>query len=284
MSKQFINHKSQTISKYLEEIAKINLLSSDEEIELAIRIKSGDVSALEKLVKANLRFVVSIAKQYQNQGLTLTDLISEGNLGLFKAAQRFDPSKGFKFISYAVWWIRQSIMQAISEQSRMVRLPLNRISMIKKIVKTNNLLEQGFERSINIKELAKELNMDESEILYALEISGNTVSLDAEVFEGNENKNNLLDFLPNDLQYGPDTVLMNDSLKNELRKALTALTEKEAVIIQYYFGIDRENSLTLEEIGEILGLTRERIRQIKEKALRKLRRYSQSKNLQIYLG
>lgn len=284
MGKQFVNQKSQSISKYLEEIAKINLLSADEEIDLALKIQSGDESALEKLVKANLRFVVSVAKQYQNQGLTLTDLISEGNLGLFKAAQRFDPSKGFKFISYAVWWIRQSIMQAISEQSRMVRLPLNRISTIKKIVKTNNSLEQGYERSINIKELAKELDMNETDVLYALEISGNTVSLDAEIFEGNENKNNLLDFLPNDLQYGPDSLLMKDSLKNEMRKALTSLTEKEAVIIQYYFGIDRENSLTLEEIGEILGLTRERIRQIKEKALRKLRRYSHSKNLQIYLG
>ncbi|MGE5364934.1 MAG: RNA polymerase sigma factor RpoD/SigA [Bacteroidota bacterium] len=284
ISKQFTNRESQSLDKYFQEIGKVELLNSAEEIELASRIKKGDHKALEKLTKANLRFVVSVAKQYQNQGLSLGDLINEGNLGLMKAAQRFDETKGFKFISYAVWWIRQSILQAIGEHSRIVRLPLNRVGAVNKIGKAFNSLEQEYERNPSPNEIAAELGMDVNDVTYALEISGKHVSVDAPIAQGDENNNNLLDVIPNDGEPTPDFVLMKDSLKTEIEEALSSLSEREATVIKYYFGLNTENSLTLEELGEKLNLTRERVRQIKEKALRRLRHTSRSKNLQVYLG
>lgn len=283
-NKQFINKESQSLDKYLQEIGKTPLLTAEEEIELAQRIRKGDRLALEALTKANLRFVVSVAKQYQNQGLSLGDLINEGNLGLIKAATRFDETKGYKFISYAVWWIRQSILQAIAEQSRMVRLPLNRVGSINKIAKTFNALEQELERLPDIDEIARELNMDVEEVAYALEISGRHVSIDATFTQAEDASNNLLDVIVNDQQPLPDFSLMKDSLRNEIRNVISNLSEKEAQIIKYYYGIDSENCLTLEEIGERMNLTRERIRQIKEKALRKLRQATQSRSLRAYLG
>lgn len=284
ITKQFTNRESQSLDKYFQEIGKVDLLTPEQEIELAIRIKQGDQAALETLTKANLRFVVSVAKQYQNQGLSLGDLINEGNLGLIKAAKRFDETKGFKFISYAVWWIRQSILQAIGEHSRIVRLPLNRVGALNKIGKAYNTLEQEYERTPNISELAKELDMEASEVAYALEISGRHISMDAPFAQGDDSSNNLLDVIPDDQQAAPDTNLMQQSLKSEIDSVLSTLTEREATVIRYYFGLDTENSLTLEELGEKLNLTRERVRQIKEKALRRLRHTSRSKNLMAYLG
>jgi RNA polymerase primary sigma factor len=284
ITKQFTNRESQSLDKYLQEIGKVELLTADQEIELARRIRNGDQVALETLTKANLRFVVSVAKQYQNQGLSLGDLINEGNLGLIKAAKRFDETKGFKFISYAVWWIRQSILQAIGEHSRIVRLPLNRVGVLNKIGKAYNSLEQEYERQPSADELAKELDMDVSEVTYALEIAGRHVSMDAPFSQGEDNSNNLLDVIPNEQEAAPDTSLMSESLKSEIESALSTLTEREAIVIRYYFGLDTENSLTLEELGEKLNLTRERVRQIKEKALRRLRHASRSKNLMVYLG
>ncbi|MGE5430554.1 MAG: RNA polymerase sigma factor RpoD/SigA [Syntrophomonadaceae bacterium] len=284
ITKQFTNRESQSLDKYLQEIGKVDLLTADQEIELAQRIRTGDQAALETLTKANLRFVVSVAKQYQNQGLSLGDLINEGNLGLIKAAKRFDETKGFKFISYAVWWIRQSILQAIGEHSRIVRLPLNRVGVLNKIGKAYNSLEQEYERQPSADELAKELDMDVSEVTYALEIAGRHVSMDAPFSQGEDNSNNLLDVIPNEQEAAPDTTLMSESLKSEIESALSTLTEREAIVIRYYFGLDTENSLTLEELGEKLNLTRERVRQIKEKALRRLRHASRSKNLMVYLG
>ncbi|HEX2868115.1 MAG TPA: sigma-70 family RNA polymerase sigma factor [Ignavibacteriales bacterium] len=284
ITKQFTNRESQSLDKYLQEIGKVELLTADQEIELARRIRNGDQAALETLTKANLRFVVSVAKQYQNQGLSLGDLINEGNLGLIKAAKRFDETKGFKFISYAVWWIRQSILQAIGEHSRIVRLPLNRVGVLNKIGKAYNSLEQEYERQPSADELAKELDMDVSEVTYALEIAGRHVSMDAPFSQGEDNSNNLLDVIPNEQEAAPDTTLMSESLKSEIESALSTLTEREAIVIRYYFGLDTENSLTLEELGEKLNLTRERVRQIKEKALRRLRHASRSKNLMVYLG
>ncbi|HEX2960806.1 MAG: RNA polymerase sigma factor RpoD/SigA [Bacteroidota bacterium] len=284
ITKQFTNRESQSLDKYLQEIGKVELLTADQEIELARRIRNGDQAALETLTKANLRFVVSVAKQYQNQGLSLGDLINEGNLGLIKAAKRFDETKGFKFISYAVWWIRQSILQAIGEHSRIVRLPLNRVGVLNKIGKAYNSLEQEYERQPSADELAKELDMDVSEVTYALEIAGRHVSMDAPFSQGEDNSNNLLDVIPNEQEAAPDTSLMSESLKSEIESALSTLTEREAIVIRYYFGLDTENSLTLEELGEKLNLTRERVRQIKEKALRRLRHASRSKNLMVYLG
>ncbi|MGE5401691.1 MAG: RNA polymerase sigma factor RpoD/SigA [Ignavibacteriales bacterium] len=284
ITKQFTNRESQSLDKYLQEIGKVELLTAEQEIELARRIRNGDQAALETLTKANLRFVVSVAKQYQNQGLSLGDLINEGNLGLIKAAKRFDETKGFKFISYAVWWIRQSILQAIGEHSRIVRLPLNRVGVLNKIGKAYNSLEQEYERQPNADELAKELDMDVSEVTYALEIAGRHVSMDAPFSQGEDNSNNLLDVIPNEQEAAPDTRLMSESLKSEIESALSTLTEREAIVIRYYFGLDTENSLTLEELGEKLNLTRERVRQIKEKALRRLRHASRSKNLMVYLG
>ncbi len=282
ITKQYTNRESQSLDKYLQEIGKVDLLTPDEEVDLAIRIKKNDQLALEKLVKANLRFVVSVAKQYQNQGLTLGDLINEGNLGLIKAAKRFDETRGFKFISYAVWWIRQSILQALAEQSRIVRLPLNRVGALNKIGRAYSNLEQEFEREPNPQELAQELDMDIAEVSDTLKISGRHVSMDAPFAQGEDNR--LLDVLHNDLQPNPDSDLMSDSLKREIETALSTLTERESEVVRLYFGLNKEHSLTLEEIGEKFNLTRERVRQIKEKAIRRLRHTTRSKNLRTYLG
>ncbi len=282
ITKQFTNRESQSLDKYLQEIGKVDLLTPQEEIELAKEIKKGNQQALEKLVKANLRFVVSVAKQYQNQGLSLGDLINEGNLGLIKAAKRFDETRGFKFISYAVWWIRQSILQALAEQSRIVRLPLNRVGALNKIGKAYSSLEQEYEREPSASELAKELDMDVNEIADTLKISGRHVSMDAPFGQGEDNR--LLDVLSDDKQQSPDQKLMEDSLRSEIERALSTLTEREGEVIRLYFGLGKEHSLTLEEIGEKFNLTRERVRQIKEKAIRRLRHASRSKNLRAYLG
>jgi len=285
ITKQYTNRESQSLDKYLQEIGRIELLSPDEEIELARKIRQGGPegeAALEKLVKANLRFVVSVAKQYQNQGLSLGDLINEGNLGLIKAAKRFDETRGFKFISYAVWWIRQSILQALAEQSRIVRLPLNRVGTLNKISKKFSELEQQFEREPTAAEMAEELGMNISEIAETMRISGRHLSIDAPFVHGEESR--LLDVLPNESQPPPDAELIHESLCYEIHQALTTLPERDAAVIRYYFGVDGCPQLTLEEIGEKLGLTRERVRQIKEKAIRRLRHASRSKELRAYLG
>lgn len=282
ISKQITNRESQSLDKYLQEIGKVDLLTPDEEVDLAKRIRKGDQLALEKLTKANLRFVVSVAKQYQNQGLSLGDLINEGNLGLIKAAQRFDETRGFKFISYAVWWIRQSILQALAEQSRIVRLPLNRVGSLNKISKTFSALEQKFEREPSPDELAEVLEVTTKEVVDTMKISGRHVSMDAPFVQGEENS--LLDVLENDMEEKPDTGLMNDSLRREVQRALSTLTQREADVITLYFGLNGEHSMTLEEIGEKFNLTRERVRQIKEKAIRRLRHTSRSKALKPYLG
>ncbi len=282
ISKQITNRESQSLDKYLQEIGKVDLLTPDEEVELAKRIKEGDQIALEKLTKANLRFVVSVAKQYQNQGLSLGDLINEGNLGLIKAAQRFDETRGFKFISYAVWWIRQSILQALAEQSRIVRLPLNRVGSLNKISKTFSELEQKFEREPSPEELAEVLEVTTAEVVDTMKISGRHVSMDAPFVQGEENS--LLDVLANDSEETPDSGLMTDSLRREVQRALSTLTQREADVITLYFGLNGEHAMTLEEIGEKFSLTRERVRQIKEKAIRRLRHTSRSKALKPYLG
>ena len=282
ITKQFTNRESQSLDKYLQEIGRVDLLTPDQEIELAIKIRNGDHSALEKLTKANLRFVVSVAKQYQNQGLSLGDLINEGNLGLIKAAKRFDETRGFKFISYAVWWIRQSILQALAEQSRIVRLPLNRVGALNKIGKAYSNLEQEFEREPSAVELAQELDMDVNDVADNLKISGRHVSMDAPFTQGEENR--LLDVIEDDQLPSPDYVLMNESLKSEIARALSTLSDREAEVIKLYFGLNKEHSMTLEEIGERFNLTRERVRQIKEKAIRRLRHASRSRNLKTYLG
>lgn len=282
ISKQITNRESQSLDKYLQEIGKVDLLTPDEEVELAKRIRDGDQVALEKLTKANLRFVVSVAKQYQNQGLSLGDLINEGNLGLIKAAQRFDETRGFKFISYAVWWIRQSILQALAEQSRIVRLPLNRVGSLNKISKTFSELEQRFEREPSPEELAEELELTTGEVIDTLKISGRHVSVDAPFVQGEDNT--LLDVLENDLEEKPDAGLIGDSLRKEVSRALATLTQREADVVALYFGLNGEHPLTLEEIGEKFNLTRERVRQIKEKAIRRLRHTSRSKALKPYLG
>ncbi|MBW7887576.1 MAG: sigma-70 family RNA polymerase sigma factor [Bacteroidetes bacterium] len=334
ITKQYTNRESQSLDKYLQEIGKVDLLTPDEEIDLAKKIKKGDQKSLEKLTKANLRFVVSVAKQYQNQGLSLGDLINEGNLGLIKAAKRFDETRGFKFISYAVWWIRQSILQALAEQSRIVRLPLNRVGALNKIGKAFSQLEQEFEREPSASELAEELDMSVFEVADTLKISGRHLSVDAPFAQGEDNR--LLDVIQDERQPSPDSILMEESLKEEVRRALATLSPREAEVIRLYFGLgkgvikidefaakfnltveqikgiksetgkknadlaakyntssdvireirDEEvgHSLTLEEIGEKFNLTRERVRQIKEKAIRRLRHASRSKNLRAYLG
>jgi len=282
ISKQITNRESQSLDKYLQEIGKVDLLTPDEEVELAKRIKEGDQIALEKLTKANLRFVVSVAKQYQNQGLSLGDLINEGNLGLIKAAQRFDETRGFKFISYAVWWIRQSILQALAEQSRIVRLPLNRVGSLNKISKTFSELEQKYEREPSPEELAEVLEVTTAEVVDTMKISGRHVSMDAPFVQGEENS--LLDVLENDTEETPDQGLMTDSLRREVQRALSTLTQRESDVISLYFGLNGEHAMTLEEIGEKFNLTRERVRQIKEKAIRRLRHTSRSKALKPYLG
>ncbi|MEM8896353.1 MAG: RNA polymerase sigma factor RpoD/SigA, partial [Bacteroidota bacterium] len=276
------NRESQSLDKYLQEIGRVDLLTADEEVVLAKRIKDGDQVALEKLTKANLRFVVSVAKQYQNQGLKLGDLINEGNLGLIKAAQRFDETRGFKFISYAVWWIRQSILQALAEQSRIVRLPLNRVGSLNKISKTFSELEQKYEREPSPDEMAEFLEISTSEVLDTMKISGRHISVDAPFANGEENS--LLDVLENEAEVTPDNTLMTDSLRREVQRALSTLTQREADVVTLYFGLNGEQPFTLEEIGEKFALTRERVRQIKEKAIRRLRHTSRCKSLKPYLG
>ena len=282
ISKQITNRESQSLDKCLQEIGKVDLLTPDEEVILAQKIRDGDQLSLERLTKANLRFVVSVAKQYQNQGLSLGDLINEGNLGLIKAAQRFDETRGFKFISYAVWWIRQSILQALAEQSRIVRLPLNRVGSLNKISKTFSELEQKFEREPSPEELAEVLEISTGEVVDTLKISGRHVSMDAPFVQGEENS--LLDVLENDSEDKPDSGLINDSLRREVQRALSTLTQREADVVTLYFGLNGEHAMTLEEIGEKFNLTRERVRQIKEKAIRRLRHTSRSKALKTYLG
>ena len=277
-----VNESNRSLSRYLEEIGDFEPLNPDREVELAIKIKQDDHSALEELVKANLRFVVSVAKDYQGQGLPLTDLINEGNLGLIKAAGRFDETRGFKFISYAVWWIRQSILQALAEHSRIVRLPLNRVGTISKITKTAEKLEAEIERSPNEKEIGRQLNMTSDEVIDAMRISRRHQSLNAPFRDGD--KNSLIDIIKDDNQIAPDTPLMNDSLKDEIRNSLATLKDREKMVIKMYFGIERDYALTLNEIGEEFNLTRERVRQIKEKAIRRLRHRSRSKTLRNYLG
>ena len=285
ITKQYTNRESQSLDKYLQEIGRVELLTGDDEIVLAQAIRRGGFEgsiALERLVKANLRFVVSVAKQYQNQGLSLGDLINEGNLGLIKAAKRFDETRGFKFISYAVWWIRQSILQALAEQSRIVRLPLNRVGALNKIGKKFSELEQQYEREPTAAELAEQLDMSIAEISETIKISGRHLSVDAPFVQGEDNR--LLDILPNDQQPPPDSELMRESLRVEVQQVLNTLSEREAEVIRLYFGLDDQQALTLEEIGEKFNLTRERVRQIKEKAIRRLRHASRSKALRAYLG
>lgn len=282
ISKQFTTRENQSLDKYLQEIGKVELLTPEQEIELAVKMKKGDHAAMEQLTKANLRFVVSVAKQYQNQGLSLGDLINEGNLGLIKAARRFDETRGFKFISYAVWWIRQSILQALAEQSRIVRLPLNRVGAINKIGRAYSSLKQEFEREPSAEEIAEALEMDVEEISDTLRISSKQVSVDAPFVSGEENS--LLDVIEDIQQPSPDTELISESLKEEIKSVLSILPEREAEVIKLYFGLEGEYAMTLEEIGEKFNLTRERVRQIKEKAIRKLRHNSKSKVLKSYLG
>jgi len=273
---------NRALSKYLEEIGKFEPLSPDKEIELAQRLRAGDRDALRELTESNLRFVVSVAKDYQGQGLPLTDLINEGNLGLIKAAERFDETRGFKFISYAVWWIRQSILQALAEHSRIVRLPLNRVGTISKITKEAEILEQQYERAPMQDEIASGLAMESEEVSDAIRISRKHQSLNDPFRDGESNA--LIDVIEDDMQLPPDHPLMDESLKQEIRAALNTLKKREREVIKMYFGIDREYALTLNEIGEEFNLTRERVRQIKENAIRRLSHKSRSKNLKAYLG
>jgi RNA polymerase primary sigma factor len=283
ITKSITNRESQSLEKYLQEIGKVDLLTPEEEVNLAQRIKQGDQDALERLTKANLRFVVSVAKQYQNQGLTLSDLINEGNLGLIKAAQRFDETRGFKFISYAVWWIRQSILQALAEQSRIVRLPLNKVGSLNKINKAFSQLEQEFEREPSADELAEILEINREEIETTLGVAARHVSVDAPFQEGEENS--LLDVLENSNTPRTDMHLeYMESLRREIERSLSTLTDRQRDVIKYYFGIGIEHPMSLEDIGEQFGLTRERVRQIKDKAINKLRATSRSKLLKNYLG
>ena len=277
-----INESNRSLSQYLEEIGKFEPLHPSREVELAQAIKKGDRLAMKELVEANLRFVVSVAKDYQGQGLPLTDLINEGNMGLMKAAGRFDETRGFKFISYAVWWIRQSILQALAEHSRIVRLPLNRVGTISKITKTAEKLEAEVERSPNEEEFGRNLEMTSEEVIDAMRISRRHHSLNAPFRDGD--KNSLIDVIEDDGQIDPDEPLMAESLKDEIRQSLDTLKDREQQVIKMYFGIDRDYALTLNEIGEEFSLTRERVRQIKEKAIRRLRHRSRSKSLRTYLG
>lgn len=281
ITKSITNRESASLDKYLQEIGKEDLITVEEEVELAQRIRKGDQKALEKLTRANLRFVVSVAKQYQNKGLSLPDLINEGNLGLIKAAEKFDETRGFKFISYAVWWIRQSILQALAEQSRIVRLPLNQVGSLNKINKAFSRFEQENERRPSPEELADSLDLPAEKVADTLRVSGRHISVDAPFVEGEDNS--LLDVLVNDDSPIADRTLINESLSTEVERALSTLTERERDIIKLFFGINTQE-MTLEEIGEKFGLTRERVRQIKEKAIRRLRHSSRSKLLKTYLG
>jgi RNA polymerase primary sigma factor len=280
--KQFTNRESQSIDRYLQEIAKYPLLKPEEEIELAKRIRKGDKEAFDKLVNSNLRFVVSVAKQYQNQGLSLGDLIDEGNMGLIKAAERFDETKGFKFISYAVWWIRQSILQALAEQSRIVRLPLNIVGKINKLNKLTTEIEQELEREPSPEELAQITDFSSEDIIETIKMAGKPVSIDAPLANGEENR--YIDVISDEQTLPPDHALLHESLAIEIDRALSSLSEREAEVLRLYYGINRDTALTLEEIGERFNLTRERVRQIKERAIRRLRFTSRSKNLRSYLG
>lgn len=282
ITKQVTNRETASLDKYLQEIGKVELITADEEVELAQRIRQGDRAALEKLTKANLRFVVSVSKQYQNQGLSLPDLINEGNLGLIKAAQRFDETRGFKFISYAVWWIRQSILQALAEQSRIVRLPLNKIGSINKINKTYAKLEQEFEREPNAEEIAEVLDLTEAEVKESMKNAGRHVSMDAPLVQDEDN--NMYDVLKSDEVVTPETELLYESLRKEIDRAISTLTQREQDVVRLYFGLNGSHPMTLEEIGEKFDLTRERVRQVKEKAIRRLKHTSRSKILKSYLG
>ncbi len=282
ITKSITNRESASLDKYLQEIGREELITAEEEVSLAKRIRDGDQIALEKLTKANLRFVVSVAKQYQNQGLSLPDLINEGNLGLIKAAKRFDETRGFKFISYAVWWIRQSILQALAEQSRIVRLPLNQVGSLNKINKAFSKLEQEFEREPSAEELSNLLDLPEDKVADTMRVSGRHVSMDAPFVNGEDNS--LLDVLINPDSPKADNGLMNESLQREIERSLSTLTERERDVIKLFFGIGQNHGLTLEEIGAKFDLTRERVRQIKEKAIRRLRHNSRSKLLKAYLG
>ncbi len=280
--KSITNRNTASLDKYLQEIGREELITAEEEVQLARRIKAGDEQALEKLTKANLRFVVSVAKQYQNQGLSLPDLINEGNVGLIKAARRFDETRGFKFISYAVWWIRQSILQALAEQSRIVRLPLNQVGSLNKIRKVSTKLEQKFERRPSSGEIAKEMDVSEQKIDSAMKISTRSVSMDAPIVPDEDTK--LIDMMAPSDSKGTDEELMQESLRHEIERSLSTLSEKERDVINLYYGIGMNHGLTLEEIGAKFDLTRERVRQIKEKAIRRLRHTSRSRLLKAYLG
>jgi RNA polymerase primary sigma factor len=283
ISKSITNRESQSLEKYLQEIGKVELISPEEEVRLATAIKQGDQRAMDRLTKANLRFVVSVAKQYQNQGLSLPDLINEGNLGLIKAAQRFDETRGFKFISYAVWWIRQSILQALAEQARIVRLPLNKVGLTNKIQKAYTQLEQQFEREPSAEELAEVLGMDVEEVAASLSINTRHVSMDSPLSDGEENT--LMDVLENpNSEKADDELYHKQSLKTEINRSLSTLTERQKEVICYFFGIGIDNPLSLEDIGEKFCLTRERVRQIKDKALTKLKASNRCQLLRTYLG
>jgi len=281
IAKQVTNRESKSLDKYLQDISKIDLITAEEEVELAQKIKRGDQRALEKLVNANLRFVVSVAKQYQNQGLTLPDLINEGNFGLVKAAQRFDETRGFKFISYAVWWIRQSILQALAEQSRVVRLPLNKIGSINKINKTFSYLEQAHERPPSAEEIAEELGLSVSEVKQSLKNAGKHISMDAPFAEGEDS--NLYDVISASETPMPDTELVKESIREEIGRVLDTLSEREADVIKLYYGIGQSSTMTLDEIGNTFDLTRERVRQIREKAIRKLRKSAKNDLIQSFI-
>lgn len=284
ITKQVTNRETASLDKYLLEIGRVELITAEEEVELAIRIQAGDKVALEKLTKANLRFVVSVAKQYQNQGLSLPDLINEGNVGLIKAAKRFDEKRGFKFISYAVWWIRQSILQALAEQARIVRLPLNKIGTINKINRAFSDLEQKFERPPSAQELADYLDVSLNDVRQSLQNNGRHVSMDAPLVNGDESSSSMYDVLPNDSLPGPEKALVMESLRKEIERSLSTLTSREGDVVRMYFGLGEKSPLTLEEIGERFDLTRERVRQIKEKAIRRLKHTSRSRMLKTYLG
>jgi RNA polymerase primary sigma factor len=280
--KQVTNRETPSLDKYLHEIGKVDLLTTEEEVELASRIRKGDHKALEKLIKANLRFVVSVSKQYQNQGLSLPDLINEGNLGLIKAAQRFDEPRGFKFISYAVWWIRQSILQALAEQARIVRLPLNKIGSINKINRAFSDLEQLYEREPSVQEIAEMLEMASEDVKDAMKSASRHISMDAPIKDDEEST--LYDVLLSKDATSPDKGLLTDSLRREIERVLSMLTYREANILRLYFGLDTKYQYTLEEIGHEFNLTRERVRQIKEKAIKRLKNATRCKLLKVYLG
>ena len=282
ITKQITNRETQSLDKYLQEIGRVDLITGDEEVKLTQRIKAGDQAALEKMVKANLRFVVSVAKQYQNLGLSLGDLINEGNIGLVKAAMRFDETRGFKLISYAVWWIRQSIMQAVAEQSRVVRIPMNRVGSLNKLNRTFSALEQKFQRDPSAEELAEVLEIAPEEVRDTVQMGARQTSINAPFVQGEEN--GLLDILEDDSEQTPDSTLINNSLRQDVQRSLSTLTQRESDVITLYYGLNDRPAMTLEEIGHTFNITRERVRQIKEKGIRRLRKTSRSRVLKQYLG